>query len=161
MGNCIRVKKSIVSTLDGNTTKKYTPTKCDASTNTDFSNKKLIKLQETDGRNSSQISIFKQLNIGASADVEIEEPMLLKSLKQRHFEKTSNLSFVGRPQPRETTKVIVTKDETGNTIINEYILSKRLGRGTYGKVNLCIHKKTKELRVSFYLKFIFFRLLKL
>lgn len=146
MGNCIRTNSCIVPERTYTTKTKM----CDASTNTEsFPNKleKRIVRQQANGRSLSEISILKQLNIG-SEGVEIEEPQLLKSLKQRHFEKTSNLSFVGRPSPRETTKVIVTKDETGKTIINEYILSKRLGRGTYGKVNLCIHEKTNELRVS-------------
>ena len=39
---------------------------------------------------------------------------------------------------KETTKVVVGRDQQGNKIVNQYALIKNLGAGSYGKVKLCV-----------------------
>ena len=40
---------------------------------------------------------------------------------------------------RETSKLTVARDVTGATCINQYVVVKTLGRGSYGKVKLCLN----------------------
>lgn len=44
-----------------------------------------------------------------------------------------------RGSPRETLKVNTSRDASGNKIVNEYVILKTLGAGSYGKVKLCIN----------------------
>jgi hypothetical protein len=40
---------------------------------------------------------------------------------------------------RETNRLTVARDVTGATCINQYVVVKTLGRGSYGKVKLCLN----------------------
>jgi hypothetical protein len=40
---------------------------------------------------------------------------------------------------RETDRLTVARDVTGATCINQYVVVKTLGRGSYGKVKLCLN----------------------
>jgi serine/threonine protein kinase len=40
---------------------------------------------------------------------------------------------------KETTKLEVGRDATGATVINQYVVVKTLGRGSFGKVKLCLN----------------------
>jgi hypothetical protein len=40
---------------------------------------------------------------------------------------------------RETQELTVARDVTGATCINQYVVVKTLGRGSYGKVKLCLN----------------------
>ena len=46
---------------------------------------------------------------------------------------------------RETPQLTVTRDETGATCINQYVVVKTLGRGSYGKVKLCLNTLDGQL----------------
>lgn len=46
---------------------------------------------------------------------------------------------------RETHQLTVNRDETGATCINQYVVVKTLGRGSYGKVKLCLNTLDGQL----------------
>jgi hypothetical protein len=46
---------------------------------------------------------------------------------------------------RETTQLTVNRDVTGATCINQYVVVKTLGRGSYGKVKLCLNTLDGQL----------------
>jgi hypothetical protein len=46
---------------------------------------------------------------------------------------------------RETTRLTVNRDLTGATCINQYVVVKTLGRGSYGKVKLCLNTVDGQL----------------
>eukprot|EP01095_Lingulamoeba_sp_RSL-Kostka_P002280 TRINITY_DN1312_c3_g1_i3.p1 TRINITY_DN1312_c3_g1~~TRINITY_DN1312_c3_g1_i3.p1 ORF type:complete len:558 (-),score=155.78 TRINITY_DN1312_c3_g1_i3:65-1738(-) len=49
-----------------------------------------------------------------------------------------------RTHTRETSKAFLTYDLDGNKVINNYIIIKTLGKGSYAKVKLCINSKDNE-----------------
>jgi hypothetical protein len=46
---------------------------------------------------------------------------------------------------RETDRLTVARDVTGATCINQYVVVKTLGRGSYGKVKLCLNTLDGQL----------------
>lgn len=46
---------------------------------------------------------------------------------------------------KETTKLEVGRDATGATCINQYVVVKTLGRGSFGKVKLCLNTLDGQL----------------
>lgn len=93
-------------------------------------------------KNNSLISIYDLHNIDKSGDVELEEPMLLKALK-----KIQENSVWNDRQPVRRNSLIKKGREQGKKTVNEYIMVRKLGKGTFGKVHLCMNKETGELRV--------------
>ena len=50
------------------------------------------------------------------------------------------------PSFRETEKLNIEVDEQGNKFVNQYVLIRTIGTGTYGRVNLCLDACDNELR---------------
>jgi serine/threonine protein kinase len=46
-------------------------------------------------------------------------------------------------ETKETSVVTNTEDEEGNKLINNYIILRNIGKGSYGKVKLCIDQNNK------------------
>jgi tRNA A-37 threonylcarbamoyl transferase component Bud32 len=45
---------------------------------------------------------------------------------------------------KESETAVVTKDEDGRKMVNEYIMIEKLGSGSYGKVKLVVHRETGQ-----------------
>ena len=65
-----------------------------------------------------------------------------------NFFDISNESFVVsdnfESDPKEITKVTITKYPNGSKKVNQYAILKKLGSGSYGKVKLCVDIDTEK-----------------
>jgi hypothetical protein len=83
----------------------------------------------------------------------MQQRRLQRKLSSRSHSKESS-NILHRLPPNVRSKVVETSTmlkeydtETGNKIINDYLILEEIGRGTYGKVKLAQDLRTNELVV--------------
>jgi serine/threonine protein kinase len=81
--------------------------------------------------------------------------MQQRKLQRRHSSRSRDVRPHARLPPNQRAKVLETSTmvkeydtETGNKIINDYLILQEIGRGTYGKVKLAVDLRTDEFVVS-------------
>lgn len=92
----------------------------------------MLPLPGSPGRLSRMGSSISLLQLQAVVDQILVTDSVLYSKLQSGLRGINSLA-------RETTRLEMKHDETGATCINQYVLVKTLGRGSFGKVKLCLN----------------------
>jgi serine/threonine protein kinase len=72
----------------------------------------------------------------------------IKLFEKQRKELVRTQSDLGAEATKETNVVVLSEDDDGNKMINNYTVLRPIGKGSYGKVKLCIDSNNKAFAVK-------------
>lgn len=81
------------------------------------------------------------------------KPSIPENLKEKQVHFVNCVRY--QQQDDDTRKVKIRRDADGNKTVNQYVLLKKIGRGAYAKVKLCLNTEDNQYYVSMRFRLVF------